>query len=822
MISSKMREKHSSLFALFSTLVIVAIFSSCKSADDSSANERMRSFDADWRFILDSVNGAEAISYDDSKWRLLDVPHDWSIEDIPQQVEGKTIGPFSKESPGGKSTGHVLGGTGWYRKKFTLTIADTGKLISIYFEGIYMESDVWVNGQHVGYHPYGYTSFSYDLTKHLLPPGQPNVIAVRVVNKGKNSRWYSGSGIYRHVWLSVKNPVHIDQWGVVVTTPEAFAEEAKIKLATTILSDAGKDIKLQTRLIDSSGKEVGKAETSVSHSTAGKNIINQEFNLKNPRLWSPDAPYLYRAVTILFDGGKESDVVVTHFGVRRIEFSPYRGFELNGKQLKLKGGCVHHDNGLLGSAAIDRAEERRIELLKANGFNAIRCSHNPPSEKFLEACDRLGMMVIDESFDHWQLPKNPEDYHRFFDEWWERDITSMVMRDRNHPSIILWSIGNEIQERADPAGLEITKKLKSKVLQLDSTRMITEAICEFWDHPGRKWEFAAPAFELLDVSGYNYQWLKYEPDHEYFPKRILMGTESVPQHAFENWKMVEKHPYVVGDFVWTAMDYLGEAGIGHSTTDTGKMEFSNPWPWFNAYCGDIDLIGNKKPQSYYRDVVWRRSPIELAVHTPLPPGKKEQISYWGWPDEQQSWTWPGNEGKMLDVNVYSRSPLVRLELNGKLIGEKNITDTSGITAKFQVPYQPGILKAIAIENGKDVGSVMLSSRNAPSHIHLIADREKIKASRNDLSYVTIEIVDDQDRVVPNAEVPIRFSVSGDGEIAAVGSANPADMSSFKGSSKKTWRGRCLVILRSTGKAGKIILKVESDALGGAEIVVETD
>ncbi len=808
--------------SLLILIIGFCLLQSCRGHDDSFADSRKRPFDSDWRFTRDSITGAENPSFNDSKWRALDLPHDWSIEDIPQQVAGQTIGPFSKESPGGKSTGHVVGGTGWYRKKFTLGETDTGKSVSIYFEGVYMESDVWVNGQHAGYHPYGYTSFSYDISKLCKPAGQENVIAIKVVNKGKNSRWYSGSGIYRHVWLTVKNPIHIDQWGVFVTTPEVSVDQATVKLSTTISNAGGKDLKVRSRILDSAGSVVGTAETSVSNSTENNSGLIQQVNVKNPRLWSTESPYLYQAEVTVLDDSKEVDVSKTIFGLRKIQISADNGLEINGNKIELRGGCVHHDNGILGSAAIDRAEERRIELLKANGFNAVRCSHNPPSEKFLEACDRLGIIVIDEAFDHWQRPKNPEDYHRFFDQWWEKDVSSMVMRDRNHPSIIFWSIGNEIEERADPPGVEIAKKLKAKVQQLDSTRPVTEAVCEFWDHPGRNWEFSAPAFAVLDVSGYNYQWQKYEADHKQFPGRIMMGTESVPQHAYENWQMVEKLPYVIGDFVWTAMDYLGESGIGHSTTDTGKMEFSEPWPWFNAYCGDIDICGGKKPQSYFRDVVWRRSPIELAVHAPIPSDAKERFSYWGWPDEQQSWTWPGNEGSNLTINVYSRSPMVRLELNGKIIGEKAITDTSKLTATFRVPYEPGILKATAIENGKSVGTVILTTRNSPTHIHLIADRTKINASRNDLSYVSIEIVDDQDRVVPNAEVPVKFSVSGEGEITAVGSANPADMSSFKGSSKKTWRGKALVILRPTGKEGKITLKAEAEGLGSAEIVVETD
>ncbi len=804
-------------------LIVCALLVSCNSGEMTSiADSRKRSFDSDWRFIRDSLTVAENPAFDDSKWRVVDVPHDWSIEDLPQQVDGITIGPFSKESPGGKSTGHVMGGTGWYRKKFTIRDADTGKSISIYFEGVYMESDVWLNGHHVGYHPYGYTSFSYDISKLCKAPGQENVIAVKVVNKGRNSRWYSGSGIYRHVWLTVKNPLHIDQWGLYVTTPQVTSQEATVRLSTSISNVDGKEIKLRSRILDADGKVVTTAETEISKASGSKSTLIQNVNLANPKLWSPDTPYLYRAEVSLLNGDVVSDIETTTFGVRKIQITPTNGFELNGNTIELKGGCVHHDNGILGAAAIDRAEDRRIELLKANGFNAVRCSHNPPSEKFLESCDRLGMMVIDEAFDHWQRPKNPEDYHRFFDEWWERDLSSMVLRDRNHPSIMLWSIGNEISERADTSGLDLARKLKKKVLQLDSSRLVTQAICEFWDHPGRPWSATAPAFAIIDVGGYNYQWGNYEPDHKLFPNRVMAGTESVPQHAYENWQMVEKYPYVIGDFVWTAIDYLGESGIGHSTTDTGKMEFSNPWPWFNAYCGDIDLIGNKKPQSYYRDVVWRRSPIELAVHAPLPDGAKEQVSYWGWPDEQQSWTWPGNEGKMMEVSVYSRSPVVRLELNGKFIGEKTINDSARLTAKFSLPYKPGQLKAIALDDGKPVGSVLLVTRNAPTHIHLIADRNKIKASRNDLSYVSIEIVDDQDRVVPNAEMPIQFSVSGEGEIAAVGSANPADMSSFKGSSKKTWRGICLVILRPSGKEGKIILKAEGNGVGSGEIVVEVE
>jgi len=815
------------MIKLFPVLVSVSLFIGCSEQKQASAfNDRVRDFDADWHFQRDSVAGAEQTAFDDSKWRVLDLPHDWSIEDLPDQTPGKTIGPFSQESEGannGASTGHVVGGTGWYRKTFTLNSDDKGKLISIYFEGAYTETDIWVNGSYAGNHKHGYTSFYFDITRFCKPAGEKNLVAVRVVNKGKNSRWYSGSGIYRHVKLIVTNPLHIDQWGMYVTTPVISDEESKVKVITNISNEKKEkaDITISTRVLDADNKVVGESKTSSSVNANGKTQTVQDVTVRSPRLWSPDSPYLYKAQVTVFANGKAEDMTTSSFGFRTISFNAENGFRLNGNEIELKGGCVHHDNGILGAAAIDRAEERRIELLKANGFNAVRSSHCPPSPAFLEACDRLGMLVIDEAFDMWEKPKNPDDYHKFFDEWWERDLSSMVLRDRNHPSVILWSIGNEIQERADSSGLAIIKKFRPVVSQLDSTRLITSAVCEFWDNPGKKWNATAPTFALLDVGGYNYQWYQYESDHKQFPDRIMVGTESVPQHAFENWRLVEKDNYVIGDFVWTAMDYLGESGIGHTSCAKDKDDFAKPWPWFNAWCGDIDLIGDKKPQSYYRDVVWRRSKIEMAVHVPLPDSCKERISYWGWPDEQQSWTWPGNEGKEMSINVYSRSPLVRVELNGKVIGEKQIPD-SLITAKFEVPYEAGELKAVAIENGKEVGNVILKTTNAPKTILLKADRSTIQATRNDLSYVTVEIVDDKNNVVPDATVPVEFSISGAGELAAVGNANPSEMASFHQPKRNTFRGKCLVILRPKGDAGDITLEAKSPGLQSAKIVVMSE
>lgn len=783
-----------------------------------------RLFNADWRFLKDTIVSAEAPGFNDAHWRKLDLPHDWSIEDLPGQTPDQVVGPFSRASAGATSTGYTVGGTGWYRKTFKLNPAEKGKTVSIYFDGVYMESDVWINGQHLGYHAYGYTLFHYDLTKHLLPPGQENVLAVRVKNIGQNTRWYTGSGIYRHVWLTVADPVHVAPLGISITTPSVTEKSAQVQVVATLENQSGKSmpVVVLVTLLNAKGKVVGKKQQTVTVPVDGTVDNQQVITVANPQRWSPETPHLYQAQVVILSGNKKRDVVTTAFGIRSIEFSAQNGFLLNGKRYLMKGGCVHHDNGPLGAAAIDRAEERKVELLKKNGFNAVRSSHNPPSTAFLNACDRLGLLVIDEAFDMWQRPKKPQDYHRFFDEWWQRDLEAMIRRDRNHPSVVIWSIGNEINERAEPSGLEITKKLADETRRLDPTRPVTEALCVFWEHPGKVWTDSDPAFALLDVGGYNYEWKNYESDHQRHPNRIMLGTETFARAALQNWQMVEKHPYVIGDFVWTAMDYMGETAIGHSLLQPKTAKDSTiavfPWPWFNAYCGDLDLIGFKKPQSYYRDVVWRNRPIELAVHSPIPEGMKETVTNWGWPDEQQSWTWPGAEGKPLQVRVFSRSPLVRLELNGNLIGEQQLPDTT-ITATFMVPYQTGVLKATAIENGKPVGVVELTTVGKPHHLQLTADRVVVRPDRNDLSYIAVEVVDENGKVIPNAAVPVLFQLTGVGELAGVGNANPTDLSSFQKPAKTTFRGRCLAILRPKLQTGTMTLKATAPGLESGEITV---
>jgi beta-galactosidase len=536
--------------------------------------------------------------------------------------------------------------------------------------------------------------------------------------------------------------------------------------------------------------------------------------VKSPPLWSPESPNLCQAQVEVLINGKVVDTTTTSFGIREIKFSSENGFTLNGAPVKRRGGCLHHDNGPLGSECLDRAEERRVELLKASGYNAIRTSHNPPSTAFLEACDRHGMLVLDEAFDCWERSKNPDDYAKYFKDWWQRDLDAMILRDRNHPCVILWSIGNEINERADESGYVIAKELSEEVRRVDPTRPVTEAICGFWDHPGRQWSDTEKAFTFLDVGGYNYQLGQYERDHQKFPNRIIVGTESYPRDIAEIWRTVQRDPYVLGDFDWTCMDYIGEAGVGSAHLDNDRSVF------FDSACGDLDLCGFKKAPSFYRDVVWGLSELEVFVHRPIPEGRRETVAGWGWPDELASWSWPGAEGKTLQVNVYSQCDTVRLELNGKEIATKQING-GRLTARFDVPYAAGELKVVGLKNGKKAATKILRTVGPAKRIRLTADRSTIRADRNDLAYVTVEITDASGNLLPDATNMVHFALSGPGELAAVGSGAPNVLESFRQPQHTAYHGRCLAIVRPQGPSGKITLQAEADGLKPTSITVAT-
>jgi beta-galactosidase len=693
-----------------------------------------------------------------------------------------------------------------------------------------MNSDIWVNGKHVGNHPYGYTSFYYEITPYLNTAGQSNVVAVCVRNEGENARWYSGSGIYRHTWLTLVDPVHVVMWGVYVKTPSVAEKSADINITTTLLNSGKRaaPVTVQVQIIDPSGQVVGAAKNNTAISPGTKTSLDQNISISDPALWSVDNPKLYNARVTLFVKNKKTDNLNIAFGIRTIKMDAQNGLSINDKNLELKGGCIHHDNGPLGSATIDRAEERKIELLKKAGFNAIRCSHNPPSPYLLDVCDKLGMLVIDELYDIWEKRKiSPDDYSKFMKKSWKQDVSDMVIRDRNHPSIIMWSIGNEVPEAADTSGFRIARKLINEVRILDPTRAVTEAVVDISSvYSGESgYERMASNINLLDAVGMNYSYRVYEQEHEKYPNRIMFASETFPYLSLENYQISEKLPYVIGNFIWMAMDYMGEAALGYpqlipedfnnkSGVRMGAaFQKRDSWPIFNAFSGSIDLTGNPKAHMFYQKVVWGDSKVEMLVHRPVPKGEKEVIGNWGFPDELKSWTWNSYEQKNMLVHVYTRCDLVKLELNGKIIGEQSIDREKSITATFNVLYEAGILTARCYENDVETASQTLKTVGAPASIRLTADRSVIKADWNDLTYIMTEVVDADGNVIPWAdEAIINFEVSGKGKLAAVGNGSPCDVASFQQPRRKTYQGKCLAIIRPEMTPGKVTIKATSEGL----------
>ncbi len=791
--------------------VNVILLMACTLAVKAQNNvPRKQLFDYDWRFFLGDDPNAAINTFDDKNWRVLDLPHDWSIEST-----------IDKNNPSGGDGGFFAAGIGWYRKVFAVPAASKGKRVSVYFEGVYMNAEVFVNGKSLGVHPYGYTTFTYDISPYLSP-GNTNIIAVRVDNsKQKNSRWYSGSGIYRHVWLVVTNPVHIANWGTAITTPDVSAAKATVTVKTLLKNETSRaqNIVLKTSLTGISTKPAGTGETKVALLPNSEHEVTQNIAVLAPSLWSPKTPVLYQARVQVLKGNKIEDETKTRFGIRSLRFSTDQGFQLNGQTIKINGGCVHHDNGCLGAAAFDRAEERRVEILKAAGFNAVRTSHNPPSEAFLAACDRLGMMVIDEAFDGWRTAKNKYDYAMYFDDWWQRDLETMVLRDRNHPSVIMWSIGNEIIERKKPESVETAKMLAESVRNIDPTRPVTSAMTT-WD---KDWEIFDPLMAAHDIAGYNYELHRAAADHERVPSRIIVQTESYPKDAFANWKLVQNNRYVLGDFVWTALDYLGESGIGrwyYSDESAAFHARTELYPYHAAYCGDIDLTGWRKPISHYRSMLYNdNEKLFMAVREPeRSPGDIHVTAWAVWPT-WESWTWPGFEGKDIAVEVYSKYSRVRLYLDKKLIGEKGTTEAEEFKATFTLPYAAGELRAVGMMDGREAQSVILKTAGNAAKIKLSADRNTMLADGQDLSYISVEVTDDDGVLQPNAVNNLQFGIEGPGVIAGVDNANPKDPDPYVANNRKAWHGRALVVIKSGKNAGTIKLTVRSAGLASASLTI---
>jgi beta-galactosidase len=782
-------------------------------------------------------------------WKEVDLPHDFSMERIASEDNADHIGPFSKFAKNGRSSGYTVGGTGYYKKELILSPSDEGKTILIVFDGAYMETEVSVNGRLAQTHKNGYTPFSVDITDFLKEPGISNEIEVKVTNPEKTSRWFSGSGLYRDVKIMVTDPIHVDLWGIHVRPENISSERADIHVDLSLKNDteSDADVEIRVDIMSHEGKLLASSFERETLKQYKKNEFSFNIALPAPQFWSIEKPILYTAIVSLSKEGKEIDRTSTKFGVRTIAVDTQKGFQLNGETVLLKGACLHHDNGLLGAASYKSAEYRKVKLMKNNGFNAIRCAHNPPSEHFLEACDELGMLVINEFSDMWELPKSANDYSRFFKEYWEADLTNMLLRDRNHPCVVMWSIGNEVPNWSIQDSDRISSMLASKVRELDPTRPVTVGVTSAYIH--LDWENSEQIFKNVDVAGYNYLRHYVEIDHEKFPERVIMGTESYPNQSYEYWKEVEEKPFLIGDFLWAGIDYLGEVNCGSARyvdpnnlsgqrmpvfqTSMGPEENQNPamrWQFpdrpssdlpinYLSWTGDVDILGQTKPQGIYRNVLWDISPIEINVHEPIPDGMTETLNLWGWPRELPQWYWPGAEGKNLQVRVFTKYPEVELQLDRKSLGSRHLVEEDKYIATFEVPYSAGALTAIAKKSGKEVARKTLSTPGEPVAIHLSADKTKLDANERELSYVDIEVVDKDGNIVPDA-FPLSVSMSGNGTFVGGGNASANGMKSFGSLTPQTYRGRAQIIVLAGRENGAIQISVKSEGLKGGELTVK--
>lgn len=780
----------------------------------AAAQRQRLSMDPGWRFTLGDPAGAERQGFDDHQWRRLDLPHDWSIEGTPQQ-----------EAPAGGRGGYFPTGLGWYRKAFRLPPSAWGREVWLEFDGVYMNSDVWINGFHLGRRPYGYSSFAYDVTKHLV--SGVNVVAVRVDNSLQpNSRWYTGSGIYRHTWLTIVDQLHVGHWGTYVTTPRADSAGADVVVKTRVENDntAARRGVLRSVVLDAAGREVASEEAPFSLG-AGENVeMEQQMQVASPRLWSVEPPNLYTLRSEVLDDRRLADVTTTTFGIRTIAYDKDRGFLLNGVHVKMKGVNLHHDGGAVGAGVPERIWEHRLALLKAMGANAIRTSHNPPAPEFLDLCDRMGFLVMAEAFDEWTFGKVPEGYHKHFAEWSERDVTDFVHRDRNHPSIVLWSAGNEIGEQTSPDGARVLRRLMDIFHHEDPTRPVTTGNDQIYAD-GRP--ATAEFLSAEDVVGYNYvdRWherreIFAEQDRHDHPDWKMIGTESGsvfqsfddryslgndsavarPNYtsgmiqAERRWKWVALRDYFAGDFMWTGIDYLGEAF----------------WPFKGFSSGTMDITGRPKDSYYLWQSLWTDRPVlRLLPH----------------------WTWPGREGQVIPVLAYTNCNIVELFLNGRSLGEKRMefpaqgtsggwnsyalpvvnATTGDLHLSWDVPYEPGVLKAVGkTRDGKVACQAAVRTAGPPVAIRLTADRDTIPAVPGDVALVTFEIVDSAGTVVPVANNLVGFTVTG-GTILALDNADMRDHDRYQSDHRTAFNGRGLAILRAE-RPGLLVLTASADGL----------
>jgi len=771
---------------------------------------KTESFNAGWKFFLGDNPAAKAIDFNDAGWRKLDLPHDWSIE-----------GKFDKKNPTTQAEGGLPAGIGWYRKTFIVPATAKGKNIFIDFDGVYRNSEVWINGHYLGKRPNGYISFEYELTKYLKS-GQKNTIAVKVDNSEQpNSRWYSGSGIYRNVWLVTVNKIHFKHWGTVITTPVVNKNVAKLNIKTAIHGNTGKHLTLKTTIWNAANHLI-----SSQLKTVNDTLVTQSISIAKPQLWSVVRPYLYKVKLQLFQNNQVLDDQTINFGVRTFNFDADKGFSLNGQHMKIKGVCLHHDMGALGAAVNTRAIERQLQILKAMGCNAIRTSHNPPAPELLDICDKMGFLVMDEAFDMWAKKKSKSDYHQDWAKWHAVDLRDQILRDRNHPSVFVWSIGNEIREQFDSTGISMARELVGIVKTVDNTRPVTSALSEA--DPKKNFIYRSGA---LDLVGLNYHTEVYADFQKNYPGQKFIGTEQVSaletrgfydeptdttrlwphsskeKHipanpgmsvsAYDNvaaywgsthedtWKIIKKYPFLSGLFVWTGFDYIGEPT-------------PYPWPARSSYFGIVDLAGFPKDVYYMYQSEWTDKPV---LHL---------LPHWNW-----------SVGKIVDVwAYYNHADEVELYLNGKSLGvRKKQGDDLHVT--WKVKYEPGILKAVSRKHGKTVLTAEIKTAGKPYQIKLEADRSVIKADGKDLSFVKVSVLDKNGYPVPVANNLVKFNISGQGIIKGVDNGYQANLSPFIAQQCKLFNGLCLAIVQASHRGGHIVLTAQADKLLPATITIKS-
>jgi beta-galactosidase len=806
-------------------LIVFFLFSNFMLSAQQSKSRVISNFDADWKFTLGDFPKASQSNFNDNAWRKLDVPHDWSIE-----LEN------DKNAPGGGSIGFFPTGTGWYRKSFDVPQFATGNKYLVEFDGVYMNSEVWVNDVYLGKRPYGYASFSYDLTGILKSKG--NVIAVRVDNSIQpNSRWYTGSGIYRHVRLVETQKLHFKEWGVFYYTKSIEKDSARLYLEASVLNDnihSVKDVHLRNSVLDDKGNEVAFATTPIMVNGKSSSTVRQEIKVGFPKLWSVEVPNLYTLKSTLLVNGKEIDCVYNNLGIRTIEYDVDKGFLLNGKQVKMKGVNLHHDGGPVGAAVPERVWERRLEILKEGGCNAIRTSHNPMAPEFYDLCDKMGFLVMDEAFDEWKAGKVKYGYNQYFENWYEQDLKAMVYRDRNHPSVVMWSVGNEVPDQSSKKGPEIARNLIKICKEADPTRLVTcgndRIVAD--DNPASEEYLAEFANEIV---GYNYpdRWhqrreFNYHPDKQKYPERRVVATESTGMGGVrglyslgnnqdkvqagysrgniidveQRWKYTLLYDYVIGDFMWTGIDYYGEAWR---------------WPSRGASSGYLDNCGFPKDGYYFFKSIWTNKPtLHLLPH----------------------WNMKGREGQVIPVLCFTNCDTVELFLNGKSLGEKYLefprkgntdtwnkpepgkvyTTTADLHLSWDVVYEPGALVAKGKKNGKEYTYTIVTA-GEPSKIRLSADRETIKANSADVAHITVEVLDKDGNIVPTADNLVEFVVEG-AKLIGSENGNMRDTTSPKASKRMAFNGLCLAIVQAK-VPGKIKIKAISNGLTGAEIEIES-